>query len=145
MPRSSPTSPASRVATAGATPNVAVELGEVVWTRRIDPTTGEPRDVVAEFPTSARTLYAAVPVRNVPPGSVVEATWSINSTPIDRPAQRVRIDEAVPAGWISFYLTWTAEGGWPPGTYSLTLTANGRAAGEAEVTVTRADGARPAG
>ncbi|MBA3641256.1 MAG: hypothetical protein H0W53_18695 [Acidobacteria bacterium] len=123
------------VATPHATPDAAVTIGKVVWARRIDPATGAPRESVAEFPSTTRTIYAVVPVRDAPAGSVVVAAWSLNGTPIKPAVQEVRIDAAT-GGWVVFHLTWTGEGGWPAGTYSVTLTANGRPAGEASVPVT---------
>jgi len=136
----SPTAgPATSVAvtTPETTPSASVELGEVVWAERIDPTTGEPRATVDAFPAETETIYALAPVRRAPAGSVVAATWALNGTPIEGSAQEVRIADAVAGGWVAFQLTWTGEGAWPPGILSVTLTANGRSAGEGSVAVAR--------
>jgi hypothetical protein len=114
-----------------------VQLGEVVWAERIDPTTGEPRATIEAFPAETETIYALAPVRSAPAGSVVTAAWALNGTPIEGTTQQVRIEGGATGGWVAFHLTWTGEGNWPPGTLSVTLTANGRPAGDGSVEVAR--------
>ena len=135
--QSSPTASSSIVATPAGTPVAPVELGKVVWAERIDPVTGEPRATVEAFPADVETIYALAPVRSAPAGSVVSATWALNGTPIKGAEQQVRIDQDVTGGWVAFHLTWTGDGGWPPGTLSVALTANGRSIGEGRVPLAR--------
>ena len=134
---SSPIASSSIVAAPAGTPDAPVELGKVVWAERIDPVTGEPEAAVEAFPADVETIYALAPVRSAPAGSVVSAIWSLNDTPIRGTEQQVRIDQDVAGGWVAFHLTWTGEGGWPPGTLSVALTANGRSVGEGRVPVAR--------
>ena len=135
--RSSPAASSSIVVTLAGTPDAPVELGNVIWAQRIDPVTGEPRATVEAFPADVETIYALAPVRNAPAGSVVSATWALNGTPIKGAEQQVRIDQDVTGGWVAFHLRWTGDGGWPPGTLSVALTANGRPVGAGRVPLAR--------
>ena len=134
---SPPTSALATIPDVGTTPTASVQLGEVVWAERIDPTTGEPRATVDAFPAETETVYALAPVRGAPAGSVVSATWALNGTPIEGSTQEVRIADDVAGGWVAFQLRWTGEGAWPPGVLSVSLTANGRPASDGSVQLAR--------
>lgn len=137
-PSANPPPPAATSATASTpTPRPAPEVGRIVWATSIDPTTEEPREVVDGFAADDLTIYAVLPVRNLPPTAVLTANWTYNGTSLERLATTAVAPSGPNAGWVEFHLTRSGEP-WPSGTYSITISFDGKVVQSAETTVKRA-------
>lgn len=97
------------------------DLGPLQWTAMVDPTTLAPTQPVATFPTSAATIYAVVPVRQVAAGTVISSTWTYNGTPINGVGSSVTVPEAISGVWLEFHLARTSVPAWPDGTYAVVI------------------------
>jgi hypothetical protein len=142
-------SPAAAVASPAATgsaptappPTTAVfrseraEIGPVIWTTAVDPSTNVPRDRVTAYPAEAPALYAALPVTRISEGIEISATWIYNDTPIEGLNATIRADREQTDIWIEFHLTRSAVAAWPSGVYAVSITVDGASAHQATVQV----------
>ena len=115
----------------------AAEGGAVVWATAVDPTTRAPTEPVEAFRPDARTIYAAVPLARLEPGTTLSATWTYNRTPLQGMVGSV----TAPAGetgqdlWVAFEIARQTEEPWPTGTYEIAVAVNGEPALTATVEV----------
>jgi hypothetical protein len=138
----SPTPTATRssdlTATAAAastpTPQPPPEVGEIVWTISVNPQTKAPEEVVDGFAVDDLTLYAVLPVRNLPTNASLTAEWTYNDTSLDNLTSTAVVPSGPNAGWVEFHLTRSKEP-WPDGTYAISVTLDGKVVQSAEVTV----------
>ena len=125
--------------TPGAPPTTfrsdAAEIGPIVWSADIDPTTKAPRAPVDTFPADTRTIYAALPFARVAEGTAITATWTYNGTPLDGFVSTVRTERAERDIWVEFHIALTSAEPWPTGTYAVAVTVNGQPAQAAAVVV----------
>ena len=145
-PMAMPATPGAGTLPVEGTPGVdgfrtaAADGGAVVWATAVDPTTKAPTEPVETFPTDARTMYAAVPLARLEPGTTLTATWTYNRTPLDGMVGSV----TAPAGeagrdvWVAFELERQTDEPWPNGTYAITVAVNGEPALTAAVEVQNA-------
>jgi hypothetical protein len=117
-----------------STPRAAPVLGDIVWTTDVDAQTKEPTSPVDAFTTEASTIYAALLVRNLPPGTVLTAEWTYNATSLDGLTTRVAVVAGAGEEWVVFHLT-RSEEPWPDGVYAISVSVDGEAAVRAEVGV----------
>ena len=125
-------------APAAATPTVAVlpaGLGEVIWASSIDPTSGSPLASNLQFAPDAPSLTAAVLATNLAAGSVVEASWSYNDTPLDAFATRIVLDGGPARRWLRFQLDRESDEPWPQGNYAVEILLDGAPISRGEVEV----------
>jgi hypothetical protein len=101
------------------------ELGPVVWTAMVDPVTLAPIQEVEAFTIDASTIYAAVPVLRIEPGTEVSASWSYNDTPISGVGSTFTATEAAEGVWLEFHLAQTGAEEWPDGTFAITIMVDG--------------------
>jgi hypothetical protein len=116
------------------TPVPTPEIGEIVWASSIDPETRAPRNSVDRESVDDRTLYAVLPVRNLPAGVALTAAWSYNDTPLDELTTTTVVPAGPIAGWVEFHLT-RSEEPWPDGTYAISVRFDGKVVQTAKVIV----------
>lgn len=114
-------------------------VGAVIWAERIDPVTSAPGPRVRSFSAEAPTLFAVLPVANLPPGTVLRAEWTYNNTPLEALTRAVVIQEPYAEGWIAFSLTRSGDTLWPAGEYAITVSVNDVIAQAATITVAEPD------
>lgn len=132
-------SPASTIpVTNSGTPakGTPIPEGEIVWAREIDPATNAPVRRATAFITTDAVIYALLPVERVEQGSVVEATWAYNDTPVPALTSSVSVDQTYENGWIEFHLTLPQGQIWPTGEYTIAISINGQQVAESTVEVT---------
>jgi hypothetical protein len=112
-------------------------VGSVIWTERIDPVTSAPGPSVTFFSVDAPSIFAVVPIANLPPGTVLRADWTYNTTPLEALTRAVIIHGPYAKGWIAFSLTRSGETLWPAGEYAITVSVNDVLARTATVAVGR--------
>ncbi len=115
-------------------PPASLEIGAVVWTTEVDPQTKAPTQAVDAFPDDAPTIFAALPVRDLPPGTMLTADWTYNSTSLDGLTTTAVAPSGAASGWVEFHLTRSAEP-WPDGTYAISVSAGGEVVQTAEVAI----------
>jgi hypothetical protein len=116
------------------TPPMSLEIGAVVWTAAVDAQTKAPTGAVDSFPADAPTLYAALPVRNLPPNTILTAEWTYNSTSLDRLTTTAVSPYGIAAGWVDFHLTRSDEP-WPDGSYAISISVDGQVIQTADIAV----------
>lgn len=131
-----PGSPAPGVTPVGS-PTGAAQLGPIIWATAIDPQTKAPTERVEAFPTTAKTLYATLPIAILEPGTVLTAAWTYNATSLDALTSTVVAQGRYADSWVEFHLVRASDQPWPAGTYAVTVLANGVAVQTAEVKVER--------
>ncbi|MER3436142.1 MAG: hypothetical protein C4346_00040 [Chloroflexota bacterium] len=114
-------------------------VGTVIWTERIDPVTSAPGPRVSSLSAAAPTIFAVLPVANLPPGTVLRADWTYNNTPLEALTRAVIIQEPYAKGWIAFSLTRSGDTLWPVGEYAITVSVNDVIAQAATITVAEPD------
>jgi hypothetical protein len=121
-----------------ATPTIVPtpSFGDVVWATEVDPQTKAPVGAVDAFASDAPTLYAVVPVRNLPENTTLIADWTYNETSLDGLTSTATTASTIEEGWVEFHLTRSAEN-WPDGTYAITVRVDGQVVQTAEVAVER--------
>ena len=136
--RPSPDVAAVETAPAAATPTTAAlptGLGDVVWARSIDSASGSPLTSILQFPPDAPSLTASVLATNIAAGSVVEASWNYNDTPLDAFATRIVIESSTSRRWLTFQLDRESDESWPEGTYAIEILLDGVPVSRGEVEV----------
>jgi hypothetical protein len=116
------------------TPLPPMDIGAIVWASEIDADLGTPTETVDSFSSEDRTIYAVVPVSNVPENTVISAAWSYNNTSLDALLTTVTIATGQHAEWIEFHLT-RSDDLWPDGEYAIAISVDGEVAQQADVTV----------
>lgn len=111
------------------------EVGPIVWAAEVDPLTKVPRTAVESFPADTGTLFAAVPVERMEPGTEVRAEWSYNGSLLDIAPVVVRSDGAARGAWLEFHLTRSGDTPWPEGIYAVRVLIDGAPAVEAAIVV----------
>lgn len=104
------------------------ELGPIVWTAMVDPATLAPIQPVETFPIDTSTIYAAVPVRHIEPGTVITASWTYNGTPINGVGSTYTAPGQAEGVWLEFHLTRTSPETWPDGTLAMMIYVDGQPA-----------------
>lgn len=127
--------PVATIQPTAATPAGPVELQPVVWATAIEPGTGAPTEPVDRFTVDAETIYAVVPVRNLPAGSVLSATWTYNGVPVEPAGSSLTTPEPMADGYVAFHLSRGPETVWPDGTYGVAISLGGQVVQSAEVAV----------
>jgi hypothetical protein len=122
-------------ATPIAATSLAASLGPIVWTSAVDPRTSAPTDTVTSYPPDAQRIIAAAPVRGLPRGSTVAATWSYNDTSLDSFATQLTMTADANQTWVSFYIERSDEKAWPKGTYEIAISIDGTEVQRASVDV----------
>jgi hypothetical protein len=124
-PAPSPVASPSPIPDFAATPGVftspQADVGKVVWATAINPTTNAPTAPVTELAADVTTIYAALPVYRVKPGTVFTAKWTYNTTPVDELTSHVTASGGYDEAWIEFHITRAAKQPWPTGTYEVTV------------------------
>jgi hypothetical protein len=116
-------------------PAAPIVLGEVVWATEVDPDSQEPLDIEERYPNNAPAIIAAVPVRSVPAGAVITATWTIDGTEVPEVTSSVTADAPVNEGWVSFRFTRDPDRLFPLGILGVTVTAADGASTTSEVEI----------
>ncbi len=119
------------------------ELGPIVWTAMVDPATLAPIQPVETFPIDASTIYAAVPVLHIEPGTVVTASWTYNGTPINGVGSTYTAPEQAEGVWLEFHLARTGSETWPDGIFTITIHVNGQPALTSSIVVGPQAGVEP--
>jgi hypothetical protein len=117
-----------------ATPQ-ASPVGTIVWTTAVDPRTSAPVGSVASFSPDADRIVAAAPVRHLPAGAALSASWTYNETSLDQFDTRLDFAAAAEDTWASFLIERTGESLWPAGTYEITIVLGGKDVQKAAVEV----------
>jgi hypothetical protein len=124
-PAPSPVASPSPLPNLAATPGIftssQADVGKVVWSTAIDPTTKAPTGRVNELTANVETIYATLPVYRVKPGTVFTAEWTYNNTPVDTLTSHVTATGGYDEGWIEFHITRATNQLWPDGTYQVTV------------------------
>ena len=115
--------------------DAAAEIGPVIWTTGVDPTTKAPTTEVRSFTTETRAMYATAQIRRVQKGTVIAAAWSYNGTQIKELGRSMTPANGQRNVWIEFHLDLGDGRSWPAGTYAITLTIDGRVAERGAVVV----------
>jgi hypothetical protein len=126
-----PTQTASSVT---PTPLPPMTIGAVIWASEIDPETGAPSEIVDAFTSGTRTIYAVVPVSNVPENTVIVADWTYNNTSLDALSTSVTILPDQTPKWLEFHLS-RSEDRWPDGTYAIAISVGDEVVQQAEIEV----------
>jgi hypothetical protein len=135
-PSPTPQSAALASPTAAATPSTRKPtIGEVTWTTGVDSVTREPSDAVTHYLTDAPLLVAVAKATALPVGSIVEATWTYNNTPLEAFATQLAVDESIDSRWLSFSLSRDPNTPWPAGLYEIALSLDGKTVQESSVEV----------
>jgi hypothetical protein len=122
-PDSTPTpAPSPTAVPPTGTPTPPGVLGEVVWTLEIDGKTNEPGDPIETISRDQEIIYAVVNIEDVPGGTNLIATWSINDQPLDAFNATVSVEQNNSTGYVEFHLTREGELYWPEGTLAITVT-----------------------
>ena len=130
----SPDLTATNAAESPPTPQPTPTIGQIVWATAVDPQTKEPVEIVDGFAVDDVTIYAVLPVRNLPPNSSLTATWTYDGTALDNLSSTAVIPPGPTIGWVEFHLT-RSEEPWPDGTYAVSVRLDGNVVQTAEVTV----------
>lgn len=129
--------------TLSATPQLATpastiaspRIGEIVWTAATDPTSNAPIEPVAIYRSDATRIIAAAPIRALPAGSRIEATWEYNNTSLDPFTTQLFPPETLNETWITMYIDRDPEVPWPEGQYEITISLDGVAMQHAAIEV----------
>jgi len=116
------------------TPAPPIQVGAIVWATKVDPITGEPTTTVESFRSTARTIYAVVPVKNVEAGMVFTASWTYNDVALDRLSTVMTVESDVNAEWVEFHLT-RSDDPWPDGQYAVAIQVDGEIVRQSSVAV----------
>jgi hypothetical protein len=122
-----------------ATPVESTPISEeaaIEWAREIDPATNAPVRRATAFITTDAIIYAVLPVERIEQGSVVEATWSYNGTPVPALTATVTVEQTYENGWIEFHLTLPQGQIWPTGEYTIAIAINSQQVAESTIEVT---------
>lgn len=131
--------PPAATATGGAIPakgTPAAEAAEIVWAREIDPETNAPVRRATAFITTDAAIYAVLSLDRVEQGSVVEASWFYDGTPVPSLTASVAVDKTYEESWIEFHLTLPEGQIWPTGEYTIAIAVNGQQIAESAIEVT---------
>jgi hypothetical protein len=128
-------SPVATPATAVSAAATPVPLGPLVWTTEVDPSTSAPRDAVTTFAPDALRIIAAVPVRGLPTGATLTASWSYNDTSLDAFATALTMTANADQSWVSFYIERSDDARWPEGVYEIVLSLDGQEIATSDVNV----------
>lgn len=97
--------------------------------------TQAPLQTEASYTSDAPTIYACLFAKNLPAGTVVEASWTYNNTSLDAFSTRLALPDAASQRWIAFHITRDPNVLWPTGTYALAVTIDGKTIKQASVEV----------
>lgn len=111
-----------------------MKIGDVVWASAIDTDTAAPTDTVNSFPSDTQTIYAVLPVSNVPENLAITADWTYNDTPLESLATTITIAPGQSPQWIEFHLS-RSEDSWPDGDYAIAIRIDGETIQQADVTI----------
>lgn len=99
-------------------------LQRVIWTEDVDPATGEPVGEVDTYTTTSPAIIAVVQAANVPAGTGLTATWTIDGLEVPEATMQVEVDNDYSAAWVSFEFAREEGRYFPLGVLELTVTAN---------------------
>jgi hypothetical protein len=111
------------------------QIGEIVWTTATDPASNAPIEPVTSYRSDATRIIAAAPIRALPAGSRIEATWEYNNTSLDPFATQLFPPETLNETWITMHIDRDPEVPWPEGQYKITISLDGVAMQHAAVEV----------
>lgn len=111
------------------------ELGDIVWSREVDPSTNKPTRVATGFVTTDATIYATMAVTRIDAGLTVTAEWSFNGEALPSLTATVKLDQGYQSGWMEFHLTKPDAEIWPIGTYGIMIKIDGVEALSSEIEV----------
>lgn len=111
------------------------EIGAIVWTTSIDPTTKSPGPPLSIIPSETRVIYATLPVERADVGTIIEARWSYNNTALQGFRGAITFERPASQLWIEFHIELTGDSTWPAGRYAIEVTVDGQPARQSTVTV----------
>jgi hypothetical protein len=117
-----------------AAPALAVTLGHLTVTDRIDKTTRRPEKPVAVFGTGAKVVWAAAEIRGAPAGTRVGVQWVLQKGGDAKVINRTAI-KARGTRYVAFKLTTKGGRHFPPGVYTVHFLLNRKPAGSVSFTV----------
>jgi hypothetical protein len=143
---SQPVATAPAVPSPGATPATPVAaatpeapIGPVVWTTAVDPLTSAPTDSVTSYRPDTQRIIAAAPLRRVPAGSALAASWFYNDTSLDAFNTQLAMTAAADQTWVSFYIERSNDTLWPEGVYEIAISLGGMDAQRGAIEVIAAE------
>ena len=134
MPTGAATPTASDALVVSSRPEGA-EIGAIVWTTSIDPTTKSPGPPLLIIPSETRVIYAALPVDRADPGTTIEARWTYNNTALQGFRSAITFERPASQLWIEFHIELTGDSTWPYGLYGIEVTVDAQPARQSTVTV----------
>lgn len=122
-----------------ATPtSVSLEVGRLVWTSDVDPTTGAPVDTLTSLPNTADRIVAALQVPSLPAGATLQARWEIDGNHLaGLDPEPVVSTEQFEDAWVSWSLSWGANEPWPVGTLGISVSIDGEEVTTARIFIVR--------
>lgn len=100
----------------------AVEIGEVVMARSVGQN-NRPQDTTDTFSQTDPIIYVVVEIQRLDAGTSVFARWARDGQPFeDTPT--ITADRNYQDTWLEFHIQ-SERGSFEPGTYSVTIYANG--------------------
>lgn len=103
----------------------SAELGPIVWATAIDASTNAPTPAVDVVPVDAPRIYASVPVGRLQRGTVLDARWTYNGTPLIGVEGTVTAERDQRGGWVAFLLSREDGEPWPAGVYAVVVSVDG--------------------
>jgi hypothetical protein len=113
-------------------------IGEIVWTAAVDPATNAPTEPLNALRNDAPQVVAALPIERLPEGTVLQAHWTIDGTPL--PAldpEPVTVETSRADAWVAWTLRWEGDQPWPTGQLGIEVEVNGEPRGRAEIPIVR--------
>lgn len=118
----------------------SAELGPIMWATAIDANTNAPTPAVAVVPFDAPRIYASVPVGRLQRGTVLDARWTYNGTPLVGVEGTVTAERDQRGGWVAFLLSREDGEPWPAGVYAVVVSVDGVAAHASAIRVEQTGG-----
>ncbi len=134
VPTEAATSTASDALVA-ASRREGAEIGAIVWTTSIDPTTKSPGPPLSIIPSETRVIYATLPIERANAGTTIEARWTYNNTALQGFRSAITFERPASQLWIEFHIELTGDSTWPAGLYGIEVTVDGQPARQSTVTV----------
>src|SRR5699024_3096954 len=100
----------------------SISFSDVVWTTEVDPETREPQDEVSSYPNNAPAIIAAVNVEQLPGGTELVASWTIDGVEVPDARMTVATEATVVDAWVTFQFTRDGATLFPLGVLEVTIT-----------------------
>ena len=109
------------------------DLGQIVVTDQIDPSTNAPRGQTDRFSSGQSTIYAVVQARRIAAGTSIFARWSRDGQPFED-SDPVRANQTYENRYVEFHLQSTKQQ-IDPGNYTVQIFVDGNPAQQASFTI----------